>query len=97
MVTRNLTTGKEVVGTRVFTTNMKLTDNNVEVIIEAGKKKWKIENGGNNILKNNGYNLKHNYGQGKKNLSEVIVMLMMIVFFISHYPFLCQSGGFCLC
>ncbi len=37
-----------------------------------------------NTLKNQGYNLGHNYGLGKKNLSAVFAILMMLAFFIDQ-------------
>ncbi len=41
-------------------TNHQINDNNVDKIVKAGRTRWKIENEGNNILKNHGYNLEHN-------------------------------------
>ncbi len=41
-------------------TNHQINDNNVEKIVKAGRSRWKIENEGNNVLKNHGYNLEHN-------------------------------------
>ncbi len=36
--------------------NHKITENNVEEIVKAGRSRWKVENEGNNVLKNHGYN-----------------------------------------
>ena len=33
-----------------------------------------------NVLKNYGYNLSHNYGLGKENLSTIFTILMMLAF-----------------
>jgi hypothetical protein len=46
--------------------------------------RWKIENETFNTLKNQGYNFGHNYGLGKKNLSIVFVMLMMLAFLVDQ-------------
>jgi hypothetical protein len=37
-----------------------------------------------NTLKNHGYHFEHNYGLGKKNLSMVFVMLMMLSFLVDQ-------------
>lgn len=47
-----------------FATNFKISKNNVEQIVADGRARWKIENENNNILKNNGYHLEHNFGHG---------------------------------
>ena len=44
----------------------------------AGRARWKIENTTFNTLKKQGYNLSHDYGLGKKNLSAVFTMHMML-------------------
>jgi hypothetical protein len=48
---------------------------NVEVILRIGRSRWKIENEQFNIQKNHGYELEHNYGHGKNNLSMVFLPL----------------------
>jgi hypothetical protein len=44
----------------------------------------KIENETFNTLKNQGYNLEHNYGHGEQHLSTVLAMLMMLQFLIDQ-------------
>ena len=46
----------------------------------CGRARWKIENESFNVLKNNGYNLEHNFGHGKVNLSAVFVSLNLLAF-----------------
>ena len=46
----------------------------------AGRSRWKIENAGNNALKNQGYHLEHNYAHGMQNLSMVLVALLLLAF-----------------
>lgn len=46
--------------------------------------RWKIENETFNTLKNQGYNLGHNYGLGEKNLSAVFTILMMLAFLLDQ-------------
>jgi hypothetical protein len=42
--------------------------------------RWKIENEHNNVLKNHGYNLKHNFGHGKEYASEAFFILNLLAF-----------------
>ena len=49
---------------------------NVYRIMRAGRCRWKVENETFNTLKNQGYNLEHNYGHGKKHLASVLGLLM---------------------
>ena len=53
-------------------------------IMRAGRARWKIENETFNTLKNQGYNLEHNFGHGHQHLSSVFVMLMMLAFLIDQ-------------
>ncbi|MCB1621546.1 MAG: hypothetical protein KDI44_12520 [Thiothrix sp.] len=42
-----------------------------------------------NTLKNQGYNLEHNYGHGQKRLSSVFATLMMLTFLIGQVQEAC--------
>ena len=55
---------------------------NVENLAAAGRARWKIENETFNTLKTKGYNLEHNFGHGKNNLSAVLATLNLIAFAI---------------
>lgn len=72
-----------------WVTNIKLTHTNVFKIIRGGRARWKIENETFNTLKNLGYNFEHNYGHGKKYLSTVFGMLMMLAFLLDQVQELC--------
>lgn len=63
-----------------FITNFELNDDNVKEIAEAGRARWKIENENNNTLKTKGYNFEHNYGHGRKNLSNNFAVLILTAF-----------------
>jgi hypothetical protein len=67
-----------------WVTNIRLSKTNVLKIAKAGRARWKIENETFNTLKNLGYNFEHNYGHGKKNLSTIFCMLMMLAFLIDQ-------------
>ena len=74
-----------------WVTNIKLTKNNVLKVSEGGRSRWKIENETFNTLKNLGYNFEHNYGHGKKYLSTIFCMLMMLAFLIDQVQEICCS------
>ena len=65
-----------------FITNHTLTDQTVQPILISGRTRWKIENENNNVLKNYGYHLEHNYGHGKQYLAAVLVMLNLLAFLV---------------
>lgn len=68
--------------TNTWITDFKVTVQNIEELVEAGRCRWKIENETFNTLKNQGYNLEHNFGHGKKHLSFVLFLLNLLAFSI---------------
>jgi hypothetical protein len=73
------TTG-EVLYRNAFATNLPLSDETVRHVVAAGRARWKVENENNNVLKNQGYHLEHNYGHGSQHLSHVLLMLILLAF-----------------
>jgi len=71
-------------------TDFTLGKENAYTIMRGGRARWKIENETFNTLKNQGYNLGHNYGLGKKHLAEVFAMLMMLAFLVDQIQQLCS-------
>lgn len=67
-----------------WVTDLAITRENAVEIMQAGRARWKIENETFNTLKNQGYNLGHNYGLGEKNLSAVFTVLMMLAFLLDQ-------------
>lgn len=67
-----------------WVTDIEITDDNVYQLMRAGRARWEIENETFNTLKNHGYNLGHNYGLGKKNLSGIFTILMMLAFLVGQ-------------
>ncbi len=63
-----------------FVTNHEITKENVNEIVMAGRARWKIENENNNVLKNKGYNLEHNFGHGNKYLSSLLLTFNLLAF-----------------
>ena len=78
-------TNGDVVYHNAFATNLSLSDQTVGPVVAAGRARWKIENENNNVLKNQGYHLEHNYGHGSHYLSSVLVTLLLLAF-------LCQTA-----
>jgi hypothetical protein len=72
-----------------WVTDLTLTSDNVYQIMRAGRARWRIENETFNTMKNQGYNLGHNYGLGKKHLSAVFINLMMLAFLVDQIQQLC--------
>jgi hypothetical protein len=72
-----------------WVTNIRISTTNILKIANGGRARWKIENETFNTLKNLGYNFKHNYGHGKKYLSTVFCMLMMLAFLIDQIQEVC--------
>jgi len=75
----------------VFTwvTDLPISRGNARLLVRGGRCRWKIENETFNTLKNQGYHYEHNYGHGKKNLSVVFAMLMMLAFLVDQVQQLC--------
>jgi hypothetical protein len=63
-----------------FASNHSVTEQTVRDTVVAGRCRWKIENEGNNALKNHGYNIEHNVGHGSCNLSAVLLLLLLLAF-----------------
>jgi hypothetical protein len=72
-----------------WVTDFTLNADNVWTIMRGGRARWKIENETFNTLKNQGYNLEHNYGHGEQNLSVVLALLMMLAFLVDQVQQLC--------
>ena len=63
-------------------TNHRVTRKNVNLLARAGRARWKVENENINVLKNQGYNLSHNFGHGKQHLANVFFSLNLLAFLI---------------
>jgi hypothetical protein len=65
-------------------TDFTVSDDIAHEIMRGGRARWKIENETFNTLKNQGYHFEHNFGHGKKNLSVVFALLMMLAFLVDQ-------------
>jgi len=70
-------------------TEFALTTDIVEKIMRGWRARWRIENKTFNTMKNQGDHFEHNYGHGKKNLSVVLAMVMMVAFLVDQTQQLC--------
>ncbi len=81
LVMTHETTGK-ILYHNTFVTDHAITVDNVALIVQAGRTRWKIENENNNTLKTKGYHLEHNFGHGQQHLSNVLISLNLLAFLV---------------
>lgn len=63
-----------------FITDLPVHRDNVVELAAGGRARWKVENETFNTLKTKGYNIEHNFGHGRQNLSTVLVTLNLLAF-----------------
>jgi hypothetical protein len=63
-----------------FVTDLPVSKNNVAELAACARARWKIENESFNTLKTKGYNLEHNFGHGRQNLSALMATMNLIAF-----------------
>jgi len=63
-----------------FVTDLPVSKENVVEIVQCGRARWKIENETFNVIKTKGYNIEHNFGHGKENLSCILATLNLLAF-----------------
>jgi hypothetical protein len=76
--------GKDKTQHFCWVTDFIITKLNAYTIMRGGRARWKVENETFNTLKNQGYHFEHNFGHGKKNLSVMLVALMMLAFLVDQ-------------
>jgi hypothetical protein len=72
-------------------TNKTITKENVKLLAECGRARWKIENENNNVLKNYGYHLEHNFGHGESHACEIYCILNLLAFLVHSLMMLCDE------
>jgi hypothetical protein len=79
-----LTVVREDTGEQIYhnawVTRHELTDKTIEEVCDAGRARWKVENEGFNVLKNQGYEFEHNFGHGHQHLSAVLLTMLFLAF-----------------
>ena len=48
----------------------------------CGRARWKSENENNNVLKNQGYHIDHNFGHGQEHLATTLLTLNLLAFLL---------------
>jgi hypothetical protein len=81
----------EVLYRNAFITDFEITPGNVASIVATARARWKIENENNNVLKNRGYHLEHNFGHGKKHLSSLLAALNILAFLYHTFLHFCDE------
>jgi hypothetical protein len=76
--------GKDKTQHFCWVTDFTLTKWNAFTIMCGGRARWKVENETFNTVKNQGYHFEHNFGHGKKHLSVVFAVLMMLAFLVDQ-------------
>jgi hypothetical protein len=69
---------KKVIYKSSWITDLQIEGEFIETFAEAARSRWKIENECFNILKNNGYEMEHNYGHGKEYLAANYFLLTLL-------------------
>lgn len=70
--------------------DFEITKQNCIKLMRVGRARWRIENETFNTLKNQGYQLEHNFGLGKKYLSTIFILLTMLAFLVDQVQQLCS-------
>ena len=84
--------GKErVCRTQSWVTDLTVDKDHIVAFTRGAKSRWKIENECFNTLKNQGYNLEHNYGHGEKNLAFNFYILTLLAFLFHQVLELCDE------
>lgn len=65
-------------------TDFTISQTNAYPLMRGGRSRWKIENETFNTLKNQDYQLEHNFGHGINHLSVVFALLMMLAFAVDQ-------------
>ena len=81
----------ELLYRNAWATDHALADQSLRPFVIAARTRWKSENENNNVLKNYGYHLEHNFGHGQHYLALVLVMLNLLAFLFHTVLDLCDE------
>lgn len=65
-----------------WVTDLEITADNLAEIVTCARAHWKVENENNNVLKNKGYHLEHNFGHGQQYLAQTLLTLNLLAFLV---------------
>lgn len=72
-----------------WVTELDLSQKSLGRYQQAGRSRWRVENETFNTLKNQGFDMEHNYGHGKANLTSVLALLMFLAFTVDQIQEAC--------
>ena len=72
-------------------TDKVVSTENVRLLVTCARARWKIENENNNVLKNYGYHLEHNFGHGENHACEIYCILNLLAFLVHGLMILCDE------
>ncbi|EMB16205.1 hypothetical protein [Rhodopirellula europaea] len=72
-----------------WVTDLDLSQKSLNLYQRGGRSRWRVENETFNTLKHQGYDLEHNYGHGKVNLTTVLALLMFLAFAVDQIQEAC--------
>jgi hypothetical protein len=81
----------ELIYRNAWATDHALDDQSLRPFVIAARTRWKVENENNNVLKNYGYHLEHNFGHGEYYLAMVLAMLNLLAFLFHTVLDLCDE------
>lgn len=81
----------ELIYRNAWATDHPLDEQTLRTFVIAARTRWKSENENNNVLKNYGYHLEHNFGHGGQYLAMVLVMLNLLAFLFHTVLDLCDE------
>jgi len=81
----------ELLYRNAWATDHALNPATLYTFVVAARTRWKSENENNNVLKNYGYHLEHNFGHGKQYLAMVLVLLNLLAFLFHTVLDLCDE------
>jgi hypothetical protein len=82
----------ELLYRNAWATDHALTESGLHDFVVAARTRWKSENENNNVLKNYGYHLEHNFGHGQQYLAMVLIMLNLLAFLFHTTLDLCDEA-----
>jgi len=65
-----------------WVTSLLLEVKNIPEVVACGRARWKSENENNNVLKNHGYPIDHNFGHFQEHLSSTLLTLNLLAFLL---------------
>lgn len=65
-----------------WVTDLPITADNLAELVSCARAHWKVENENNNVLKNKGYHLEHNFGHGQQYLAQTLLTLNLLAFLV---------------